>query len=52
MSYYIGIDLGGTNVRIAKVDEQGNVISPYTARFEIQTYWKDQKRLSQIFLIY
>lgn len=32
MNYYIGIDLGGTNVRIAKVDEEGkiaqDVISP------------------------
>ncbi|MBR5755786.1 MAG: ROK family protein [Erysipelotrichaceae bacterium] len=26
MSYYIGIDLGGTNVRIAKVDEDGKIV--------------------------
>lgn len=26
MKYYVGIDLGGTNVRIAKVSEDGNVI--------------------------
>ena len=26
MKYYIGIDLGGTNVRVAKVDEKGNII--------------------------
>ena len=26
MNYYIGIDLGGTNVRIAKVDEQGKIV--------------------------
>lgn len=26
MKYYIGIDLGGTNVRVARVDEAGNVI--------------------------
>ena len=26
MKYYIGIDLGGTNVRVAKVDENGNII--------------------------
>lgn len=27
MKTYIGIDLGGTNVRVAKVDEEGNVLS-------------------------
>lgn len=26
MKYYIGIDLGGTNVRVAKVDENGTII--------------------------
>ena len=26
MNYYIGIDLGGTNVRIAKVDEDGRIV--------------------------
>lgn len=26
MNYYIGIDLGGTNVRVAKIDENGNVV--------------------------
>ncbi|MDO5440161.1 MAG: ROK family protein [Erysipelotrichaceae bacterium] len=26
MKYYIGIDLGGTNVRVAKVDEEGKII--------------------------
>ena len=26
MKYYIGVDLGGTNVRVAKVDENGNII--------------------------
>lgn len=26
MNYYVGIDLGGTNVRVAKVDEQGNIV--------------------------
>lgn len=26
MDYYIGIDLGGTNVRVAKVDEQGRIV--------------------------
>ena len=26
MSYYIGIDLGGTNVRVAKVDEDGKIV--------------------------
>ena len=26
MNYYIGIDLGGTNVRVAKVDEEGNIV--------------------------
>ena len=27
MKTYIGIDLGGTNVRVAKVDEEGNLIA-------------------------
>lgn len=27
MKYYLGIDLGGTNVRVAKVDEEGNVLN-------------------------
>ena len=26
MSTYIGIDLGGTNVRVSKVDEKGNIL--------------------------
>ena len=26
MKYYIGIDLGGTNVRVAKVDEDGKIV--------------------------
>ncbi len=26
MQYYIGVDLGGTNVRVAKVDESGHVL--------------------------
>lgn len=26
MNHYIGIDLGGTNVRVAKIDESGNII--------------------------
>lgn len=26
MNYYIGIDLGGTNVRVAKVDEEGQIV--------------------------
>ena len=26
MKYYIGIDLGGTNVRLVKVDENGNIL--------------------------
>ena len=26
MNYYVGIDLGGTNVRVAKVDEQGKIV--------------------------
>lgn len=29
MEYYVGIDLGGTNVRVAKVDESGHVIEEY-----------------------
>ena len=27
MDYFIGIDLGGTNVRVAKIDEEGTIIS-------------------------
>ena len=26
MNYYIGIDLGGTNVRVAKIDANGNIV--------------------------
>ena len=26
MKTYIGVDLGGTNVRVAKVDEEGNIL--------------------------
>lgn len=26
MKYYIGVDLGGTNVRVAKVDEEGKIL--------------------------
>ncbi len=37
MKYYIGIDLGGTNVRVARVDEEGNIlfdlIEPYHKYF-------------------
>ena len=25
MKYYIGVDLGGTNVRVAKVNEMGHI---------------------------
>ena len=31
MNYYIGIDLGGTNVRIAKVDEDGKIVQDVIA---------------------
>ncbi|MBQ1307938.1 MAG: aminotransferase class V-fold PLP-dependent enzyme [Erysipelotrichaceae bacterium] len=31
MNYYIGIDLGGTNVRIAQVDEEGKIIKDVIA---------------------
>lgn len=31
MNYYIGIDLGGTNVRIAKVDDEGRIIQDVIA---------------------
>lgn len=31
MNYYVGIDLGGTNVRIAKVDENGKIIKDVIA---------------------
>ena len=29
MNYYIGVDLGGTNVRACKTDEDGNIIEQY-----------------------
>ena len=32
MKYYIGIDLGGTNVRVAKVDEEGRVVQDMIER--------------------
>ncbi|MBR0461736.1 MAG: ROK family protein [Erysipelotrichaceae bacterium] len=32
MKYYVGIDLGGTNVRVAKVDEEGNIIQDIIER--------------------
>jgi len=31
MNYYIGIDLGGTNVRVAKVDEDGKIVQDVIA---------------------
>ena len=31
MNYYIGIDLGGTNVRVAKVDDDGNIVQDVIA---------------------
>lgn len=31
MNYYIGIDLGGTNVRVAKVDEEGKIVQDVIA---------------------
>lgn len=31
MNYYVGIDLGGTNVRIAKVDEEGKIVQDVIA---------------------
>ena len=31
MNYYIGIDLGGTNVRVAKVDEEGRILKDVIA---------------------
>lgn len=30
MKYYIGIDLGGTKVRVAKVDEEGKIVEEYS----------------------
>ena len=32
MKYYIGIDLGGTNVRVAKVDEEGKIVQDLIER--------------------
>ena len=31
MNYYVGIDLGGTNVRIAKVDDDGRIVQDVIA---------------------
>ena len=31
MNYYVGIDLGGTNVRIAKVDDEGRIVQDVIA---------------------
>ena len=31
MDYYVGIDLGGTNVRIAKVDDEGRIVEDVIA---------------------
>ena len=31
MNYYVGIDLGGTNVRVAKVDEEGKIVQDVIA---------------------
>ncbi|MCI9291723.1 MAG: ROK family protein [Erysipelotrichaceae bacterium] len=36
MNKYIGIDLGGTNVRVAKVDEQGNLLQVVKEATEIE----------------
>lgn len=35
MKTYIGVDLGGTNVRAAKVDEQGNLLQVVKQATEI-----------------
>lgn len=35
MKYYIGVDLGGTNVRAAKVDEMGNIVQVIKEETEI-----------------
>lgn len=35
MNYYIGIDLGGTNVRVAKVSEKGDIIQMIKESTEI-----------------
>lgn len=35
MRYYIGVDLGGTNVRVAKVDENGKIIEVVKEKTEI-----------------
>lgn len=36
MKYYIGIDLGGTNVRAAKVDETGRIVQDVKEATEVQ----------------
>lgn len=35
MKYYVGIDLGGTNVRVAKVDETGKIIQEFKEASEV-----------------
>ena len=31
MKYYVGIDLGGTNVRVCKIDEEGKILQTVIA---------------------
>ena len=32
MNYYIGVDLGGTNVRACKMDDDGNIVEEFVAK--------------------
>ena len=36
MKAYIGVDLGGTNVRVAKVDENGTILQMVKEATEIE----------------
>ena len=36
MKYYIGVDLGGTNVRVARVSEQGQIVKVIKEATEIE----------------
>ena len=39
MKTYIGVDLGGTNVRVAKVDETGAILQIVKEPTEIGKVW-------------
>ena len=45
MNYYLGIDLGGTNVRVAKVSKEGKILdvkqNPSLAKESAETIFKN-----------